>query len=243
MYEHKTLSTAFQSDIDRMDKTSTRGMERELIAKAQNGCAKSRSSLINSHMGHIIQYAKYYNVSRISLNDMVSDATLGFVRAIEMFDLTGEGLLTTFSKQWIRAFVQKAINGSHLVGMSVKDRKALGKSYGDGSESNVARHQYESLDLTSEDGKSSRHESFKMDDENESIDTEITAQKQYNALLNFFSVGSKQRIILEGYSEGKTNAEIGEGLGLSRQRVNVILNKSLDTLRKKGSLTGIISND
>jgi RNA polymerase sigma factor (sigma-70 family) len=242
MYAHKTLSTAFQADIDRQDKSSTRSVERQLIKAAQNGCSKSRARLINSHLGHIIQYAKLYNTSNIPLDDMVAEGTLGFERAINMFDLNGEGLLTTFSKAWIRAFVQKAIFGNHLVPMSVKDRKALGKSYSNDSETTVAGHQYESLDVASEDGKTTRHESFSMDDE-VTIEGEVNAQKQYSALLNLLERGTRQYHIIEQYAEGKTNNQIGEQLGLSRQRVNVILHQTLDTLRKRATLAGIISED
>lgn len=232
--ENRTLSTAFQADIDNLDKTSTRAVETILIKNAQSGCVKSQNRLIQSHLGHIIKYAKSYNVSNIPLNDIVSEATLGFVRAISLFDTECEGKLTTFSKQWIRAFVQEAIKKNHLVGMSVKDRKALGRSYNSGESTTVVGNVYESLDLTSEDGKSSRHESFSIpEDDIERSEDEISNVKKFNEIISTFEVGSVQRIALELHAEGKTNKEIGEEIGVSKQRANVILNKSLEIARKR----------
>lgn len=240
MHTNKTLSQSFRTDLDRQDKSSTRIIERELIARAQNGCHKSRNRLIQSHLGHIIQQAKAFNNSNISLDDMISEAVLGFNHAVQMFDLNCEGVLTTYSKAWIGAFISKAIKKSHLVGMSVKDAKALGKSYNSDDTMNVMRHQYERLDLTSDDGKSTRHESFIV---NTDSDNEMADNEQYLALLDLLTPNSREYQIVEQYSQGITLASIGESIGLTKQRVHVILTKQLEMMRKRALISGIIEED
>lgn len=242
-FTHKYLSHSLQTDLDRINKASTRTSEHKLITLAQEGSVRARTLLFNSHIGHIAKYAKLYNVSTIPLDDIMSEATLGFYRAIDMIDLNTGSALTTVSKFWIRAFVNEAIGKNHLVNMSVKDKKAAGKAL-DSTNGNtneraqpVIRHRYESLDAPTEDGKN-KHESLCGSDDGGFGVHENT--QQYLKLLNLLPENSRERTIVEMHCEGSNYKEIGEHLGLSRERIRVIFDNVMQRLSKQAKSQGLV---
>lgn len=58
--------------------------------------------LITRNIGLIKQQAAKYNVSRDTFDELVSEGTIGLLRAIEKFDVNAGNKFSTYACFWIR---------------------------------------------------------------------------------------------------------------------------------------------
>lgn len=77
----------------------------ELISNVQKfNCKKSENLLVKSHMNFIISLAKkFQKSSRYNIEDLIQEASIGFIESIKKFDLSKKVYLSTFATYHIRA--------------------------------------------------------------------------------------------------------------------------------------------
>lgn len=79
--------------------------ERTLSAAARDGCAKSRERLINSHLKLAAKVAMNYRWSNVPFDDLMAEATMGLIRAVDKFDPKHGARLATYAVRWMRAMI------------------------------------------------------------------------------------------------------------------------------------------
>lgn len=98
-----TIDPILLREIDKAYCKLTAQEELFLIARAQKGCIHSRNKLVESQLPAIKKIANAYvrtNV-RNEVGDLVSEGTLGLIKAIDLFDASYGFRLYTFAQQFI----------------------------------------------------------------------------------------------------------------------------------------------
>lgn len=75
--------------------------ELELIKRAQNGDTQASSRLVQAYLRLIVSMARPFSPNA-DPNDLVAEGVVGFIRAIEGFDLESGYRLGTYARPWIR---------------------------------------------------------------------------------------------------------------------------------------------
>lgn len=104
-----------------------------LVQRAQNGDQKSKELLILANIALIKFEAKKYIGMGLSLDDLIQEGCLGFIKAIDMYDSLKNTKFTTYSLYWIRAYILRSIENtanivripSHTFEMLMKYRSLL----------------------------------------------------------------------------------------------------------------------
>ena len=84
--------------------------ERVLLRKAKHGCLRSRNKLIEYNLRHVISIANRYNSVSLTKEDLINEGVLGLAYAIDNFDPSRAGKLSTYATQWIRRNISRAID-------------------------------------------------------------------------------------------------------------------------------------
>lgn len=98
--------------------------ERELIAKAKQGCGKARDELVRGHMRLVI--ATVRKLRRNADEDLIAEGVLGLLEALDRFDPTYEVRLATYAAPWIRVRAQRHILSNRRI-VGAPDTRAARK--------------------------------------------------------------------------------------------------------------------
>jgi RNA polymerase primary sigma factor len=86
------------------------GEEAALAARVAAGDAAAREALILSGLPLVAGIARGYARYGFPLDDLVSEGTLGLIRAVETFDPAGGGRLARYASFWVRQSIRQAIS-------------------------------------------------------------------------------------------------------------------------------------
>ena len=111
---HKPTSTSglvsepLQAYIDRIlgTKRIDRGEEQELLRRYRDeGDVEAKHALIVAHMRFVVAIALGYRNYPVSMDDLISEASIGLVVALDKFDPSHGTRFVTYASFWIRAYV------------------------------------------------------------------------------------------------------------------------------------------
>lgn len=88
----------------------TRDEEYKLAVRAQKGDQKAKQRLISANLRFVVQTAKRYSNSNISILDLISEGNLGLIRAVETFDPNRGFHFISYAVHWIKQSIIKAIS-------------------------------------------------------------------------------------------------------------------------------------
>ncbi len=174
-----------------------------------------RDQLITSNMGYVVTLARQYKSDILSTEDLVSEGTIGLMKAADKFDPSRGKAFVTFAAPYIRRSIETAISRLE----TNKDTRSTDESLPRGS-----RNNYTLLNV--------------LEDKNaEKADAVVEEDTLSEDLLRFRNLLNEreQRVINLYYGIGyerQTMAEIGEALELKRERVRQIRNTALRKLQK-----------
>lgn len=80
--------------------------ERDLGRRYRDGDARAGRTLVESNLRFAIKVAKAYRAPGMSMTDLVQEASLGLMQAVERFDPERGSRLISFAVWWIRAQLQ-----------------------------------------------------------------------------------------------------------------------------------------
>ena len=86
--------------------------ERELISKAQAGDMDARDEFINHNLLLAIKVAKYYYDqidTTLALDDLIQEANIGLITALDKFDLSKNYRFSTYAMNWITCKIKRAL--------------------------------------------------------------------------------------------------------------------------------------
>ena len=178
--------------------------------------ASERDTLITSNMGYVVTLARQYKSDILSTNDLISEGSIGLMKAADKFDPSRGKPFVTFAAPYIRKSIEEAI--SRVTGeMPVM---STDESLPVGSNNNFTLLNV----LEDKDAPKTDHilEQGTLSDElAQAIGT--LNEREQAVVRKFFGVDCQRM----------TMAEIGEELGLKRERVRQIRDKAMRKLRKQ----------
>ena len=106
--------------------------EVRLAQQVQEGNQQAREQMIAANLRLVVKIAHEYNHFGLPLLDLVSEGNLGLIKAVERFDPSKGGKLSTYAAWWIKQSIKRALANQsktirlpvHLVDKISKIRKA-----------------------------------------------------------------------------------------------------------------------
>src|SRR6476620_7306750 len=83
--------------------------EIELAGKIKKGDAAARERMINSNLRLVVTIAHDYANLGLPLLDLISEGTIGLMKAVERFDPAKGGKLSTYAAWWIKQSIKRAL--------------------------------------------------------------------------------------------------------------------------------------
>ena len=117
-------------------KLLTKEQEQDLARRMSNGCAKSRDKLISSNLRLALSVANKYRSCKVSMEDLIQEANVGLIRAVDRFDYKKGFRFSTYAIWWIRQAVKRFIAAQSHVKFPTGSRHLIWKI-------NNARKDYE----------------------------------------------------------------------------------------------------
>ena len=108
----------------------SRDEEVALAQKARMGDKKARNTLVNANLRFVVTIAKKYNAPGLDTEDLVNEGCIGFMTAIDHFDISNGCRLITYAAWWIRQSIGRAIiEKGRTIRLPQNKAKELGGKY------------------------------------------------------------------------------------------------------------------
>ena len=238
--------------------------EIELAQKIRKGGPegeRAKDKLVTANLRFVVSVAKQYQHQGLTLTDLIDEGNIGLIKAAQKFDETRGFKFISYAVWWIRQSILQAIaeqsrivrlplnqvgslnkinheinkfeqehqrhpSVSELAEMTEIDEEKIGQSM-------QADSHHVSIDAPFQDGE----DNCMLDVMASHVDHESMAQ-ELNTVLNKVLKEREITIIRECFGIGcheKGLEEIGDQLGLTRERVRQIREKSIAKLRDSGN--------
>ena len=83
--------------------------EIELSDKIKTGDEKARETMITANLRLVVKIAQQYANIGLSLLDLINEGNIGLMKAVERFDPTKGGKLSTYASWWIKQSIKRAL--------------------------------------------------------------------------------------------------------------------------------------
>lgn len=178
----------------------------------------TNEKLITDNMGYVVTLARQYKSDILSTDDLVSEGSIGLMKAAERFDPSRGKPFVTFAAPYIRRSIEAAIDRlEHDI-----DVRSTDESLPIGSHNNYTLlNVLEDKDAPKTDA--ALEEASLSDDLIRVID--VLNDREQTVLRHCYGI-QEQRL---------TMAEIGEMMSLKRERVRQIRNQAIRKLKKAAS--------
>lgn len=197
----------------------------------------STADLIRDNYGFVVVIARRYRGIGIPLEDLINIGNLGLVEAARRFDPSRRAKFVTYAVWWIRKMICEAVSReSAIVFVPPYQRRLARRLAGAATPAEPIREVHLDADWNNED-RGQRHELPATDETDPELAT-IRAQdlERLRAALNLLP--ERERLVLQhrfGLDGGPelTLKDVGQALGISRERVRQIQQKALGLLGKR----------
>jgi RNA polymerase primary sigma factor len=83
--------------------------EIELAARIKKGDQQARAWMIKANLRLVVKIAHGYSNLGLPLLDLISEGNIGLIKAVERFDPTKGGKLSTYGAWWIKQSIKRAM--------------------------------------------------------------------------------------------------------------------------------------
>lgn len=87
----------------------SREEEVELAHRIQKGDAAARQKMIQANLRLVVKIAHDYATSGLPLLDLISEGNIGLMKAVDRFDPSKGGKLSTYAAWWIKQSIKRAL--------------------------------------------------------------------------------------------------------------------------------------
>lgn len=130
--------------------------ENELADRIKVGDEEARQHMIKANLRLVVKIAKDYEGYGLSLLDLINEGNLGLMKAVERFDPTKGGKMSTYSAWWIKQSVKRALANQsktirlpvHMVGKISRMRRTSMRLHEEFGREPTAEELAEELDLS-----------------------------------------------------------------------------------------------
>lgn len=174
-----------------------------------------RDALITGNMGYVVTLARQYKSELLSTDDLISEGSIGLMKAADKFDPSRGKPFVTFAAPYIRRSIEDAI--SRLTGevpvLSTDESLPIG-----------SHNNYTLLNVLEDKGAPKTDATLEQNALSDDMTVAINTlnEREQAVIKRCFGIESQHM----------TMAEIGEELGLKRERVRQIRDKAMRKLRK-----------
>lgn len=178
----------------------------------------NKEELITKNIGYVVTLARQYKSDILSTDDLVSEGTIGMMKAAEKYDPSRGKPFVTFAAPYIRRSIEAAIERHETNG----DVRSTDESLPIGSHNNYTLlNVLEDKDAAKADA--AVEEASLSEDLIQAIS--VLNEREQTVIRHYFGI-QEQRM---------TMAEIGEMMGLKRERVRQVRDKAIRKLHKAAS--------
>ena len=171
------------------------------------------NKLVTDNLGYVITLARQYKSDILSTDDLISEGTIGMMKAAQKYDPQRGKPFVTFAAPYIRQAIEQAISRLD----TPTDVRSTDESLPRGSRNNYTLlNVLEDKDSPRADAASEQMQSDDMLRGLGRLD-----ERQQAVVCRYFGIDR----------ERQTMAEIGQELGLKRERVRQIRNQALRKLK------------
>jgi len=227
----------------------SRAEEHILFRLAARGNTQARERLVAANMRFVLKVALQYRGSKIPLQDLVSEGSMGLIRAIESFDYSRGLKFISYAVWWIKAYITRAINEqSGLIRLPANQHLRVKRAVKEARKIEDISDEIRSLlqisegglsidePMGSEDGKSFGE--IMADDKalNPEVATEIVRTEELTkAILG--ELPTREAEVIRGlfgidHDSPRNLREVGEALNISHERVRQLRDQALKRIRK-----------
>ena len=107
-YDGDTAIKLYLREIGQV-KLLTVDQEVELAAKIKKGDKKAREQMIKANLRLVVKIARDYEGIGLPLLDLISEGNIGLMKAVERFDPSKGGKLSTYGSWWIKQSIKRAL--------------------------------------------------------------------------------------------------------------------------------------
>ena len=227
----------------------SRAEEHILFKLAARGNTQAREKLVAANMRFVLKVALQYRGSKIPLQDLVSEGSMGLIRAIESFDYSRGLKFISYAVWWIKAYITRAINeqsglirlpaNQHLrVKRAVKEARKVEDISDDIRSLLLISEGGLSIDepMGSDDGKS--YGDLMADEKAMSpeVETEIVRTEEITQTI-LKELPIREAEVIRGlfgidHDSPRNLREVGEALNISHERVRQLRDQALKRIRK-----------
>ncbi len=131
----------------------TKEEEHELVGRAQKGDDLAKDQLVKGNVKLVLKiandfYRYAYFMSSLSLSDLCQEGTIGFLEAVDKFDLSINNKLSTYSVWWIRQYIRRCIeNKGALIHIPPGKRQLARKAFNELREKKISLNENGNLAL------------------------------------------------------------------------------------------------
>jgi len=107
-YEERNGLAAYMKDIGKTELLTVQE-EIELAARIKKGDQAARDHMISANLRLVVKIAHDYNNFGLPLLDLISEGNIGLIKAVERFDPSKGGKLSTYAAWWIKQSMKRAL--------------------------------------------------------------------------------------------------------------------------------------
>ena len=107
-YDGDTAIKLYLREIGQV-KLLTPKEEVELAARIKKGDKKAREHMIKANLRLVVKIARDYEGIGLPLLDLISEGNIGLMKAVERFDPSKGGKLSTYGSWWIKQSIKRAL--------------------------------------------------------------------------------------------------------------------------------------
>ena len=107
-YDGDTAIKLYLREIGQV-KLLTPQEEIELAARIKKGDKKAREQMIKANLRLVVKIARDYEGIGLPLLDLISEGNIGLMKAVERFDPSKGGKLSTYGSWWIKQSIKRAL--------------------------------------------------------------------------------------------------------------------------------------
>ena len=176
-----------------------------------------RDALITGNMGYVVTLARQYRSELLSTDDLISEGSIGLMKAADKFDPSRGKPFVTFAAPFIRKSIEDAIRRitGEVPVMSTDESLPIGSN-----------NNFTLLNVLEDTGAPKTDAILEQNSLSDEMATAISTlnEREQAVIRRYFGIESQRM----------TMAEIGEELGLKRERVRQIRDKAVRKLKKQG---------
>lgn len=113
----------------------TVAQEIQLAQRMKAGDEKAKAEMVQSNLRLVVKIAREYSNYGLPLVDLISEGNIGLIKAVERFDPTKGGKLSTYASHWIKQGIKRGLANQsktirlpvHLLDKISKIRKVAAK--------------------------------------------------------------------------------------------------------------------